>query len=433
MKKSVLAIILCGVIAAGALAGCGGSNPGSTPVDVSSTEVSSTGTSDKVLTIEFFQQKGEEGPQKGYQQIIDNFNKEYPNIKIEMNTVPDPVKVLTSRIASNDIPPIFTDFPTQMQFKKKVENGFVLKLTGNDFLNKVNPSALEMSKANDGNNYALPYSNNFYGIYYNIDIFKANNIEIPKTYSELIDVCKALKEKGIAPLGISTKDPGQVGHMFQGMNIAWMTDGFETIGKVIKKEALIKDSNAYKSFAEKMSELYSYGNDDALGIANNAMWENFANGKYAMALAGSYARGTLMIANPNIHMGIFPIPNDTAETTNILTGIDSAICVSNAATDEEKDAGLKFLEFLTRTEQAQIFCDNDGAPSCITEVKYKDDGVQPVIDMIKSGHVHDWASSTLDTNVVTDIYNVTQGFLMNKDVTQYLSDLDKSIEVSSAQ
>lgn len=44
---------------------------------------------DEPLKIEFFQQKGEEGPQKGYKEIIDKFNKENSDIEIEMNTVPD--------------------------------------------------------------------------------------------------------------------------------------------------------------------------------------------------------------------------------------------------------------------------------------------------------------------------------------------------------
>lgn len=33
-----------------------------------------TALADEPLKIEFFQQKGEEGPQKGYQAIIDKFN-----------------------------------------------------------------------------------------------------------------------------------------------------------------------------------------------------------------------------------------------------------------------------------------------------------------------------------------------------------------------
>ena len=58
---------------------------------------------DEPLKIEFFQQKGEEGPQKGYKEIIDKFNKENSDIEIEMNTVPDAGTVLTSRISSGDI------------------------------------------------------------------------------------------------------------------------------------------------------------------------------------------------------------------------------------------------------------------------------------------------------------------------------------------
>lgn len=430
MKKRSLAMILSVIMIATAFAGCGSSENASTTTKA---ENSDTDSAAKPLTVEFFQQKGEEGPQKGYQLIIDNFNNEYPNIKIEMNTVPDAGKVLTSRIASNDIPPIFTDFPTQLQFKQKVTNGFVEKLSGNQFLDRINPGAIEMSKATDGELYALPYSNNFYGVYYNKDIFAENNLSIPKTYDEFINICKTLKEKGITPLGITSKDPGQVGHMFQGMNVAWMANGFETISSVIDKKAKIEGNADYKVFAEKLTNLFTYANDDALGIANTSMWENFANGKYAMALTGSYARGTILIANPNLKMGIFPIPNDTYEKTNILSGIDAAVCISAKASAEEKAAGLKFLEFLSRTEQAQIFCDNDGAPSALKDVKYKDDGVQPIIDIIKAGQVHDWAASTIASNVTSDVYSVTQGFLVHKDVNKYLKELDSSIEISSAQ
>ena len=113
---------------------------------------------DEPLKIEFFQQKGEEGPQKGYKEIIDKFNKENSDIEIEMNTVPDAGTVLTSRISSGDIPVIFSDFPTQTQFKQKVANGYVQDLSDQDFLKNVNESALEMTKQEDGGYYAAVYS-----------------------------------------------------------------------------------------------------------------------------------------------------------------------------------------------------------------------------------------------------------------------------------
>ncbi len=404
----------------------------STPTDASTEDTTEEESTGEVLTIEFFQQKGEEGPQKGYQEIIDLFNAEYPQYVVEMNTVPDPGEVLTSRIASGDIPPIFTDFPTQIQFEAKIENGYIEELTGQEFLSRVNPSAIEMSTSDNGGLYALPYSNNFYGIFYNIDIFEEHGIEIPTTHDELITVFETLEAAGVQPLGIDAKDPGRIGHMFQGMLVAYTSDGIETIEAAVAGEATLSGDTDFVEFASKMIEIFSYANDDALGVTHTILWEEFANGKYAMTPTGSYSRGTMMIANPEANLGIFPIPNDTVESTNTLSGIDSAVAISAHASDAEKEAGLMFLEFLTRTENAQIFCDNDGAPSCITEVVYKDAGTQPMIDIIQDGRVHDWAAATINGNVTTDLYSVAQGFLIHQDVEQFLQEMDESIALTSA-
>lgn len=382
------------------------------------------------ITIEFFQQKGEEGPQKGYQMVIDNFAVEYPHITIEMNTVPDPGKVLVSRIASDDLPPLFSDYPTQMQFKEKVENGFIEKLSGQELLSRINPAAIAMSVANDGETYAVPLSNNYYGVYYNIDIFEENGFEVPTTYADFIALCQTMVDLDMVPIGTAAK--GNMAHIYQCMNVAWIDQGFEKILEVAAGEATLSGDPDYIDFGEKLLEVFSFSNEDTLGMDNGAMWENFANGKYPMALAGSYARGTILIANPDLNMGIFPLPNDTLEDTKILTGVDAALCISAMASDEEKDAGLKFLDFLTRGEQAQIFCDADGAPSCVVEVEYKNLGAKPVVDMIANGQIHDWAKAIVPGTISTDVYNLSQGVLIDKDVAKLLTDTDESIKINAA-
>lgn len=202
---------------------------------------------DEPLKIEFFQQKGEEGPQKGYKEIIDKFNKENSDIEIEMNTVPDAGTVLTSRISSGDIPVIFSDFPTQTQFKQKVANGYVQDLSDQDFLKNVNESALEMTKQEDGGYYALPYSRNYIGVYYNKKTFEDNGLEIPTTWEEFTAVCDKLKEAGITPVGMHGKDPARVGHLFQAATVAWAPNGVETIGKVVSGEAKIEGDEEFKN------------------------------------------------------------------------------------------------------------------------------------------------------------------------------------------
>lgn len=445
MKKK-MAVMLCAAMTIATLSGCGQSagtqeKAAEKPAQKQQEESGEADTgkepaeqaSGDVLTIEFFQQKGEEGPQKGYQEIIDKFNAENPDIVIEMNTVPDPGTVLTSRISSGDIPVIFSDYPTQMQFKQKVANGYVQDLSGQEFLKNVNPSSLEMTKQEDGGYYALPYSRNYIGVYYNQTIFEENKLEVPKTWDEFLQVCDTLQAAGITPMGLHGKDPGRVGHTFQSTVIAWAPNGVETIEKAVAGQATIADDAEFPEVFEKMKTLLSYSNEDALALSDTQCYENFANGQYAMCITGSYARGTISSLNADLKLGVFPLPNETAQSTNCLSGVDAAICVSAKASDEEKEAAYRFLTYLAATENAQIFCDNDGAPSCINGVVNDDTGIAPMVELINAGQTHDWMASTISNNVVSDLYNVVQGFWADQDVDAVLKSMDDSIAVTSAE
>ncbi len=449
--KRKLAAALCAAMAMTALAGCGGKSGGDTGPKTSGTDAKqqetgaegtkeSGGTSDggtqapgDVMVLEFFQQKSEEGPQKGYQAIIDKFNAENTDIQIEMNTVPDAGTVLTSRISSGDIPVIFSDYPTQVQFRQKVANGYVQDLSDQEFLKNANEAALEMTKQEDGGYYALPYSRNYMGVYYNQTIFEENGLEIPATWEEFVQVCETLKAAGITPMGLMGKDPGRVGHTFQCQTVAWSPNGIENIAKAAAGEGKIEGDAEFKAVFEKMKVLLSYSNEDALALSDTQCWENFANGQYAMCITGSYARGTIASLNPDAKLGVFPLPNDTAESTRALAGIDAAICISAKASDEEKAAAYRFLDFLAQPENAQLFCNSDGAPSCITGVENNDEGIAPMIAILNDGRVHDWMASTINNNIATDIYNVVQGFWAEQDVDKVLKDMDASIAVTSAE
>ena len=168
-------------------------------------------------------------------------------------------------------------------------------------------------------------------------------------------------------------------------------------------EATIEGDAEFQNVFEKMSTLLSYANEDALALSDTACYENFANGQYAMTITGSYAKGTIQSINSDLKIGIFPLPNDTYEDTKCLSGIDAAICVSAQASDEEKEAAYRFLAYLAETENAQTFCDYDGAPSCINGVVNDDEGIAPMVEMINAGQTHDWMASTITNNETTEL------------------------------
>ncbi|MBR3873927.1 MAG: extracellular solute-binding protein [Clostridia bacterium] len=383
--------------------------------------------------VEFFQQKMEEGPQRAYAEVLARFHAENPDIEIEINTIPDAGTVLMQRISTGDIPPIFSDYPTQTQFKGKVNNGYIECLEGNEFLSRVNPGMIELGKHYDGQTYALPLSQNYMAIFYNIDIFEQVGIEgTPKTWDELIAVCDKLVAAGVVPFSFGDKDAGRVGHCFQALSQATYPGVVDYVVSVVNGEATIADNaDSFRKIGERMLKLHEYALPDYMGTADTVMWENFATGKAAMCITGSYARGTILISNPDLNLGAFPIPGDVYDESPLLTGIDAALCISAEATEEQKAVGLKFLEFISRPENAQLWSDIDGAPSCLLGTTYSDPRVAPVIEKAATGVVCDWYGSKVTTQVTTELYQVVQGLLLDGDLDAYIEGLDEAIEAAA--
>lgn len=433
MKKAI-ALMLCCLLFAAILAGCNSGSQASSAASESGSSSAAEGSSSseesaapsgEKLKMEFFQQQGEESIQAGYIEMCKGFNEANPEYEIEMNTVPEAPATLTSRFAANDIPPIFNDYPTQLQFHEKVENGFILDLTGQEFLNNVDESAIEMCRQPDGKDYALPYLRNFMGVYYNIDLFEQYDVEIPTTYKDFIAACETFKSNGVTPLQFAFKD--NVNHFFQATNIAFMPDGVDKLVDAAANGTKIEGDAEYKAYAERLLEIVSYGGDDAFAVPNTTATEQFANGSSAMFLAGSYIRGNLALANPDFNFGVFPLPNDTVETTTTISGINASHCISASATPEEQEAGLKFLAYLADPENAQNWSNISGEISTIKGVTFSDDRLAPQLDFINTGKVHDWMGGSLNNNIVTGLYNVTQAFLLDQDVDKYLKDIDSTI------
>ena len=385
-------------------------------------------------TLEFFQQKPEEGPQQAYRKVIEAFTAANPDEIIEMNTVPDAATVLTQRMSTGDIPVIFSDYPTQVQFKNKIANGYVRALTDCDFISKVNEGYLQISQAPDGGYYALPISSNFMAIFYNIDIFEeAGIVDLPTTWDELVAVCDTLVEKGYTPFSFGDKDAGRVGHCFQAVGLATYAGLTDYLVEVINGEAKIADNaDTFKKIGERMLTLRTYALPDSIGTSDTAMWENFANGKAAMCITGSYARGTILLSNPDLNMGAFSVPGDVYDESPILSGVDAAICISAEASEEDVAVALKFFDFISEPEQAQIWSDIDGAPSCLKGTTYSDPRMTPVIDKIGTGVVVDWFAGKITSTIYNEIYNVVQQLLMDGDLDAFITNLDETIEEVAA-
>lgn len=142
-----------------------------------------------------------------------NVEKEMPDVEVEYDLGgggQDYANKLKAYNASGDMPDVW--FSEQNLSSVVIAAGNALNLLPyvqkSGFDKKIKLPAL-VAPDKDGNLYCVqPGADQYFTprIWYHRDIFAENNIEIPKTFDELVKICETLKEKGLIPISIFGKD-----------------------------------------------------------------------------------------------------------------------------------------------------------------------------------------------------------------------------------
>lgn len=358
MKKRLLMLLMSACVITGAFAGCKGKD-----ANVAQQDPGKANKNEKV-ELEFFSQKPE--TVKAMEAIIAKFREQNPNVTIKIVAPPSDARtVLTTRLSTNEMPDILNSYPAELFYKTMMNDGLLLELTGKAFLNNVSDSMLKLS-AHEGKQYALPMTLSSYGIYYRTDIFEKQGLKAPKTYAELIDVCKKLKASGIQPFSFADKDVGNIGQRLERLIGVINNDTNSEFKKVASGE--LKESPSLNAFANLLVDLKQYGPAESLGMTHEASIAEIATGKAAMLISGTWVLGPIKTANPDAKVDLIPFPNPTGDKTLVPINIDTSFSIAQSC--KNKEVAVKFLEFLSKPEIAQIYCDMEGTPNMIKGVNY---------------------------------------------------------------
>lgn len=366
--KKLMAVLLSTVMTAGILSGCGaGEKTQSTDQTAAATEAAAD--SEGKVTVEFFNQKTEiVDILKG---LIADYEKANPNVHIELTTPADAGTVLSSRMASDDTPDIFTQWPNS-SFFTQVDSGYVMDLSGTGIMDNIQQAAREQWKYNGGE-YAATMSYNCSGIWYNKDIFeKAGITEVPTTWSKLIEDCDTLAAAGYTPFVTSAKETDITDRQLQVFLASSMGDAYDEF-EADAGAASIDTSKAYaeslNAMAEKMVQIIGYSQSDVIGTDQDSATANFANGEGAMMIGGSWLLASITAANPDINISMMPIPGDTeAETNTCAYPGDMSLCI--AKNSDVQEEAIKFVKWMTSKETATKYAEAEGNPSCINGINY---------------------------------------------------------------
>ncbi|NQT57597.1 MAG: extracellular solute-binding protein [Bacteroidetes bacterium] len=336
---------------------------------------------DGVITLEFFQQKRE--VIEIFDEIIARFEAANPGIIIEQSHVADSGQVLTSRMATNDVPAILTHWPNSVDYATAAVEDFFVDLTNDPVTNGALPSILESIKLDNGKNYALPISINTQGIFYNVDLFNENNLEIPETWEDFISLCETIKNMGKTALVFPDNTTWTLSQQHR-MSLELDLDGYDLIDAIKAGTDDCRTNVELKAMAEKLYDLRAYGQDEPLGTSYEQAVFDFANGKAFMFWQGIWAIPSINSANPDLNYTMFALPALNGRETRVEYGVDLALVIGNT-NERQIEAAKKFLAFVATPEIGQYYADIDGSPSAIKGVAFNSEVSRPVVDYVQAG------------------------------------------------
>ncbi|MGG5318886.1 extracellular solute-binding protein [Enterococcus sp. AZ072] len=339
----------------------------STGVMLSACGNSGGSSSNGKTEIEFYNQKKE--MQSTLDEIIKDFEKENPDIKVNFTNVPDGATVLKTRISSDDAPDVINVYPQNNDFQEWAKDGVFKDLTENDYLKNLKEGTAETYAIND-KIYSVPLTSNAWGFFYNKDKFEELGLETPKTWAEFEELVADIKEKKETPfaLSLTQTDAWTLNGYHQ---LAWATTdgGFDGANNALvhSPKGAIKTSNAdFKNVTKELDLLRDNGQKNASGATYDDAVAAFAKGDALIFPNGIWALPAVQNQSPEFEIGMFAYPGQNEGEELTVGAADLALSIAESS--ENKEAAEKFVEYMTSKEAMQKYYDVNGAPTSVTSV-----------------------------------------------------------------
>lgn len=288
-----------------------------------------------------------------FRDLATQFNGEQEEVRVSLDTASN----LSAGFLRGN-PPDVGLLNYNMEMSRFMERGALSDLSDMPEAERIRPDVqdlVDQYATYPGRTSVLPYSVAAASVIYNVQMFEDNGLEVPTTWSELIEVCNTLRDAGITPIYSTYKEPWTVGQgLFDytvggSIDVAGFYEEMNELGTEVGPDSPVSFEKTLKEPVEKMVELAGYSNPDAesrgYGDGNVA----FANGEAAMYLQGPWALGEIAKTNPDLQLGTFPLPvTDDPEDRKVRVNLDLALWIPEASTD--KDAARQFVSYLMQKD-----------------------------------------------------------------------------------
>lgn len=210
----------------------------------------------------------------------------------------------------------------------------------------------------EGTQYGMPWYAGIRAMVYRKDVFERANIEVPKTWDELVDVCEKLKaaEPDMIPFPIAANSEYGVDPFIWGNDgeIATESDGqwTATLDSAEAREGI--------SFYTGLATEHGCSTPAATTWDETDLSEAFSAGDAAIITGGNWTPKALVEDNPDLEgkIGAFPVPGqEEGELSPAFLG-GSVLSAFNQT--ENPELAWAFVEMMTTGEFAERWYEESG-------------------------------------------------------------------------
>lgn len=382
-KIRILPIILAGITVFG-MAGCGTKTASSGDVSDEGQKTQQEAPADDAkgqqadagqVTLTLWSQwsSDADGMKKPLDTVLANYEKENPNIKIEMDVINTEAYKQKVKVASaaDELPDVFFSWGAGFA-KPFVDAGKVLDLTpyvDDGTKERMLPGTLN-SFTYDGKIYGLPSYIGLTVLYCNQELFDKYKAPMPETYEDLLEDVRIFREAGITPISVGEKELWP-GIMLQNA-LALRTAGIDACMDALEKKTTF-DTPEFIESGDKLAELVKAGafSEGCMGVEELEAEADFANEKAAMILMGDWAAATFEQEDAPVKGKVtilnFPSLENEKDPGAFMGGAIDTFMIS--AGTEHPDESVALLKYLCENLGKEGYKNGASLPAWTGEVE----------------------------------------------------------------
>ena len=290
-----------------------------------------------------------EASQEYFEQKTEEFNNLGKGITVEIENITteeDYLNKLRTSYSSGDTPNVFTEYGGSRVKDYIAANG-VLDWTpyleaDQEYYDSFYDTVFDSVQYEEYDGiWGIPYMQYIICLFYNQDIFEANNLTPPTTWEELQDVCAKLQEAGIRPFQVGEKSNFRFGHLSN--CILYSTYGVDAADK-LADGTMSYDGEEMMDVYTKIADMNEKGyfGEDILSTDYAAEKSTFTSGNCAMVWGlNSDVMGTLAVSDVDFTVGVTAMPYGSEEyKTETQGGVNNIWHVSTMNKSQEESMRL---------------------------------------------------------------------------------------------